>query len=68
VKLGASYETEWPIPNVAHLLLYNEHFIYALTPNEMVVCDFNTPTIVHRIEKQASTPVTNLYNSNFLLI
>lgn len=23
VKLGASYETEWPIPNVAHLLLYN---------------------------------------------
>jgi hypothetical protein len=51
VKLGASYETSWKISNVLNIVLYNEHYIYAFTPHEIVVCDFNTDTIVSRIVK-----------------
>ena len=48
VKLGGSFELEWKIPGIKHLLIYNEHSIFAFTSHEMLVCDFNTTTILHR--------------------
>jgi len=49
VKVGGSFEVEWKVPAVRELLLYNEHSIYAITGHEIVVCDFNTSSILARI-------------------
>jgi hypothetical protein len=51
VRLGASFELEWPVAGVRHLELFREHALFALTDFELVVCDFATSTLLHRLPK-----------------
>lgn len=65
VKLGMSYQLEWPIAAVRQILLQNEHYIYAVTPTQIVVCDFDTNTIVQSIDRQGVVrAVENHFQSN----
>lgn len=63
VKLGISSPVEWKISNVRSILLFNEHYIFAFTHNELVVCDFISDSIVQRINVEGTAPATNLSNS-----
>lgn len=69
VRLGASYELDWKVPGVRHLVLFNEHSIFAITDFEIVVCDFNTSTILERVAKKGvTTTALNTFGSTFITI
>ena len=65
VKLGGSSPVEWPIANIRQIVTFNEHSIFVATPDQIVVCDFNTSTILSRIDVSARALTTNLSNSIF---
>lgn len=49
------------------MVLQNEHFVYAFTPESLFVCDFSTDTLVKTVHMRCANAVPNQYHSTIVL-